>query len=265
MITLFPLISCTKQGAKQQEQFVELEKDAPVYQSAETTSAKLNTDVKAFFEGFILKGQALFPFTQQVVDTKGDWIQLPYGWVQKKYTKPVSNTPIAKELFNKHFIGSLMDPSLKDKEGNGGLAIDFDLQCVKVDENSDDVLVFLARAWESGLFCTAKLTDNIIKCDKFIHVKHAELDENIKDLNFKVYRERNGIKVYTLNYGSRLNKQVEEFVVDTYMNVDVLDFDKMTKEDYKLMYEKIRSIGNSTQLCISANTFANLKESTDLE
>lgn len=259
-IISFLFISCNAQQ-EHYEQYVELDKNAPIYQSPEETGVKLNTDVEAFFEGYTLKGQALFPFTQQVVSAKGDWIQLPYGWVQKKYTKPVSNTPIPEDVYNKHFSGSLMDPNLKN--GNRGLAIDFNLNCVKVDENNRDVLVFLARVWESGIFYTAKLSDNMIKCEKFIHVKQAELDENVEGLDFEVYREHNGMKSYTLTYGSRLNKQVEEFIVDTYMSVDVLDFDKFTSEDYRHIYEKVQELGSSTQLCISANTFENLEELTE--
>ncbi len=245
-------------GNAQKVKYVELDKNAPVYKTAKISSVKLNTDLKGYFEGFAMKGQALYPFAQQVLSTKGSWYQLPLGWVQKKYAKPIANKAIPENVFKKHFVGSLMDPSIKKKKGNGGLAIEYDLYCMRVDENSDDVIVFLHRFHESGIICTAKLSDNLIKCDKFIHVKDAKLDKNLEDFKFTICREKGGLKMYTINFGNRLNTVVYEPIID--VSSDGFDPEKLTTKDLMLMYQNIGKIGMPTKLCISVNTFENLEE-----
>ena len=254
VMALFPVLCCA-------QQYVELSKNAPIYKSAKIAGVKLDVDPESVFLGFFTKGQVLFPFAQQVVSSKGNWMQLPLGWVQKKYTTPVVEKPIPESVFSKHYEGTLMDPSIKKKKGNDGLAINYDFYCVKTSDNSDEVLVFVALFWERKIVCTAKLiNNNLIQCDKFIMTRDAEYEEGLENLYFSLKRERHGMKEYKLFYGDHLKTLFTQRMGDDEYEVKGFDMEKMTSKDYKLMYDQIQKLGNPTKLAISARTFENLKE-----
>lgn len=248
-------------GNAQKAKYVELTKNAPIYKSAKISGVKLNSDVESVFKAFFLNGQVFYPFTQQVVSTRGKWMQMPVGWVQNKYTKAVDNKPITESMFNKHYVGTLMDPSIKKKKGNSGLEIDYDFYCVKTSEKGDEVLVFVSLFWERKIVCTAKLINNkLIQCDKFIMTRDAEYKKNLDNLHFSLKAEKEGIKEYKLIYGDHLKTSFTQQMGDETYTTEGFDMDKMTSKDFKLMYDEIQKLGIPTKLCISANTFDNLEE-----
>ncbi len=243
----------------QQAKYVEIDKKATVYKTANIKGKKINTDIESTFIAFFINGQVFFPFTQQVVSEKGNWVQLPVGWVQKKYTKPVSTKPIDNNMFRTHYIGTLLDPNLKQVKAHRGLANDYDLYFAKVDDSSNDVVVFIGLFQEAKIICTGKLNNNVIQCDKFIMVKDIEYEEDLTDLYFTLDVEKNGVKVYELHYGKNLSTEfVETFGPDTYVTTG-FDMEKMGSRDFRVMFDSIAKIGSSTKLCISAHTLDNLK------
>lgn len=243
----------------QQAKYVEIDKKATVFKTANIKGKKINTDIESTFMAFFLNGQVFFPFTQQVVSEKGNWIQLPVGWVQKKYTKPVSTKPIDNNMFRTHYIGALLDPDLKQVKAHRGLANDYDLYFTKVDDSTNDVVVRIGLFQEARIFCTGKIVGNIIQCDKFIMVKKETNEADLADLYFTLEREREGIKRYELHYGNHLSTEFHTtFGPDEYITSG-FDLEKMTSRDFRVMFDSIAKIGSSTKLCISAHTLDNLK------
>lgn len=260
VLVLFMLSACAQQTqTSQQTSLVELNSDAKVYESPSTSGKMITNDVTSMFNGLNTKGQLLFPFVQEVISSKGDWLEIPMGWVQKKDTHPVSEQSLAQINFDKAYVGQVIDSKYLTSKDRG-LANDYGLSFIKPDENSDDMIVNVSIFMERNLLCTAKIEGNIIKCDKFIMMKHAELDESIDGISFTTYREIAGQKIYNLNYGKRLNTVTTHEMLDDMYDVDVFDHKKMTADDFSTMFQEIEKLGTPTRLCISAGTIENLKE-----
>lgn len=237
----------------QQHEYVELVKDAPVYSSASESSTKLSSDVESVFKAFFYNGQVFYPFTQKVIDTKGEWLQLPVGWVNKKHTRPVDAQPLADNLFNTHYVGSLMDPAVKKQKGKGGLAIDYDLYCMRLGDDSDRAIVFIALFAEKKIACTARIVDgNMIECDKFIIIRNnATMQEDLPSISFELDREGHGLKLYKMLYASHLNTEFEDVFMGDVMIINAFDVEKLTKADLSAMYDSIEQLGEPTKLCVS--------------
>lgn len=243
----------------QQAKYVEIDKNATVYKTASLKGKKINTDIESTFMAFFLNGQVFYPFTQQVVSEKGNWVQLPVGWVQKKYTKPVTTKPIDGNKFGSHYIGTLLNPNLSQVKAHRGLANDYDLFFAKVDDRSNDVIVRIGLFQEARIFCTGKVVGNIIQCNKFIMVKKETNEEDLADLYFSLEKEGKGMKRYELHYGNHLSSEFQtSFGPDEYITSG-FDLEKMASRDYRLMFDNIAKIGSPTKLCISAYTLDNLK------
>ena len=243
----------------QQTKYVEIDKSTPIYKSANLKSLKINADIESTFMAFFVNGQVFYPFAQQVVSEKGTWVQLPVGWVQKKNTKPVSTQPITDNMYRTHYVGTLMNPELKQVKAHRGLANDYDLYFTKVDDKSNDVVIFIGLFHEAKIICTGKLNNNVIQCDKFIMLKNIEYEEDLTDLYFSLDVEKNGIKRYELHYGKNLSTEFyEQFGPDEYITTG-FDMEKMGSRDLRLMFNNINEIGTPTKLCITAKTLDNLK------
>ncbi|MBR5086642.1 MAG: hypothetical protein IKX31_06520 [Muribaculaceae bacterium] len=243
----------------QQAKYVELDKSATIYKSANLKGLKINADIESTFIAFFVNGQVFYPFAQQVVSEKGTWVQLPVGWVQKKNTKPVSTQPITDNMYRTHYVGTLMNPELKQVKSHRGLANDYDLYFTKVDENSNDVIIRIGLFSEARIFCTGKVVDNVIQCDKFLMVKPEECEGDLADLYFSIDVEKNGIKRYILHYGNHLSTEFSYTIGPDEYTTTGFDMEKMESHDLRVMFNNINKIGTQTKLCISNNTIENLK------
>ncbi len=222
----------------QQHEYVELVKDAPVYSSASESSTKLSSDVESVFKAFFYNGQVFYPFTQRV---------------NKKHTRPVDAQPLADNLFNTHYVGSLMDPAVKKQKGKGGLAIDYDLYCMRLGDDSDRAIVFIALFAEKKIACTARIVDgNMIECNKFIIIRNnATMQEDLPSISFELDREGHGLKLYKMLYASHLNTEFEDVFMGDVMIINAFDVEKLTKADLSAMYDSIEQLGEPTKLCVS--------------
>jgi hypothetical protein len=243
----------------QQAQYIELTSDAIVYKTPSTSGQRITGNVEQSYEALSLTGQLMYPFVQEVMNTKGDWLELPSGWVQKKDTHPVAELRLTQINFDKAFIGKLIDPKYLTKKDKG-LANDYGLYFIRPDENSNDVIVMISIFMNFNLCYTARIEGDLIKCDKFILVKPSQLDESLDGTSFTVYRENGALKIYQLNYGTRLKTvAIHEFLDEMY-ETDVFDFKKMNESDFSSMFQEIEKLGNPTRLCVSAGTVQSLTE-----
>lgn len=260
VLVLFVLSACAQQKqTSQQTSFIELNSEAKVYDSPSTSSKMIANDVESMFNGLSTKGQLLFPFVQEVISTKGDWLELPSGWVQKKDTHAVSEESLSQLKLDKIYVGQVVDKKyLTDKDR--GRTNDYGVLFIKPDENSNELIVMISFFMGSNLMYTAKQDGNLIKCDKFIWVKQSHLDKNLDGTSFTVWREKGDEIIYELNYGSRLNTVTVHQMLDDMYEVDVFDHMKMTASDFSKMLQDIDKLGNPTRLCISAGTIKNLTE-----
>lgn len=264
---LFPILlalfvqlpACAQQAAQQAATFVELNSDAKVYKSPSTSGEMITGNLKSTFEAVNTKGQLLFPFVQEVISIKGDWLELPSGWVQKKDTHAVSEEPLPQLQLDKIYVGQLIDKKYLTEEDKGRIN-DYGVLLISLDNKSDEFIVMISFFMGSNIMCTAKMDGNLIKCDKFIWVKQSKLDESIDGTSFTVWRERGDEIIYQLNYGSRLNTVTTHEMLDDIYEVDVFDHEKITGSDFSKMLQDIDKLGNPTRLCISAGTIKNLTE-----
>lgn len=260
VLVLFVLSACAQQKqTSQQTSFIELNSDAKVYQTPATSAKMITGDIESIFEALSTNAQLLFPFVQEVISTKGDWLELPSGWVQKKDTHAVSEESLSQLKLDKIYVGQVVDKKyLTDKDK--GRTNDYGVLFIKPDDKSDKLIVMISFFMGSNIMYTAKPDGNLIKCDKFIWVKQSKLDESLDGTSFTVWRDRGGLKLYQLNYGSRLNTVTMHEMLDEMYEVDVFDHMKMTASDFSKMLQDIDKLGNPTRLCISAGTIKNLTE-----
>ena len=260
VLVLFVLSACAQQKqTSQQTSFIELNSEAKVYQTPATSAKMITGDIESIFEALSTNAQLLFPFVQEVISTKGDWLELPSGWVQKKDTHAVSEESLSQLKLDKIYVGQVVDKKyLTDKDK--GRTNDYGVLFIKPDENSNELIVMISFFMGSNLMYTAKQDGNLIKCDKFIWVKQSHLDKNLDGTSFTVWREKGDEIIYELNYGSRLNTVTIHEMLDDMYEVDVFDHMKMTASDFSKMLQDIDKLGNPTRLCISAGTIKNLTE-----
>lgn len=260
VLVLFVLSACAQQTqTSQQTSFIELNSDAKVYKSPSASGEMITGNLKSTFEAVNTKGQLLFPFVQEVISTKGDWLELPSGWVQKKDTHAVSEEPLPQLQLDKIYVGQLIDNKYRTEEDKGRVN-DYGVLLIRPDDKSAEFIVMISFFMGSNIMCTAKLDGNLIKCDKFIWVKQSKLDESLDGTSFTVWRERGDEILYQLNYGSRLNTVTTHEMLDDLYEVDVFDHMKMTGNDFSTLFQNIDKLGKPSQLCISTGTIRNLTE-----
>lgn len=232
---------------------VELKNGARLYKSASTAGGDLSKDNnwEVLFMNAYYKGEYPYPFVQKVEKRQQGWIKIGPGWVEESYVEPLKETAISEAALNKKYEGMLFE----DKS-NSGLANTFLMQFSARCDNGD--MVMLIYNGDAEFAFLANRSQNLISCTKYLPIKHIDLGSQA-NFSAKLYRERDGLKMYELKYPKRLNSREKHMIIDEMMEVDVFDITKMTQADVKDLQVLVNQYGRPTTLRLSANTLNRMK------
>lgn len=237
-------------GAFSQEagSLVELKEGALLYKSASVAGGDLSTPENCgeLFMSAYLKGEYPYPFVQKVEKRQQGWLKIGPGWVKDGDVEALKTEPITEDALSNQYLGMLFE----DKQRTG-MATEYLMQFSQRLDNGD-ILIFFNNGDASFVFM-GNLSNNLIKCTRYLPIKESKLGS--KDhFAVELYRERDGLKMYSLIYPKRVNTQVQQDFLGELMSIDTFDKSKMTAADCKDLSSLISEYGRSTTLTLSANT-----------
>lgn len=216
-------ISC---HAQKVGQYVDLSPTAKVYKSPSTNGTAIGFESEEALQ-LMNEQKPLYPFAQKVLAVKGNWLQIPGGWVQKS---------------DVNVDGGTITESMMTKDYNG-------LRIWMFDKSQR-----LAVVTNYKLVYSAKFEGNTLVYNRVIRLYSAEYKADLNDISFSFEDERNGLKWYNIRYGERLMTQVESYFSGYLEYEPALDQEKMTPGDWRAFYDHINSVGTPIQTAISAKT-----------